>query len=206
MDNNYAPYKGYFNLKNISYIVRFLTLADLIVISGFGLVAPIFAVFITESISGGTVEVVGTSAMIYLIIKSIGQIPIGRFIDKKKGERDDFWFLFSGYFLYGLIILSYIKITNVVELYITQALMGLAASFVFPSWYAIFTRHIDKNKEGIEWGVYNTLIDVGGAVSAGLGGFIVAKTSFNFLFLLTGLVVIFGALMLLVVYKQLRRT
>jgi len=95
--------KDYFTLKKINPVIRFLTISDVLIIGGFGLVAPIFAIFITKSIEGGTVEVAGIAAAIYLLAKSLGQIPVAVIIDKIKGEKDDFWAVLIGSIIFSII-------------------------------------------------------------------------------------------------------
>lgn len=203
MEKQIIPVR-YFNLKSVSSVIRYLTLADLFVAGGFGLIGPIFAVYVVETIPNAGVDIVGIATMIYLITKSLGQIPIGNFIDKIKGERDDFWFLFFGYSFHGIIPLLYLFIKTPYQLYFVEFLLGIFAAFVFPSWYAIFTRHIDKGKEGIEWGTYNTLVDLGGAFAAGIGGLIAVSFGFKILFVSASLCVFLGALGLIPIYKEMR--
>lgn len=193
---------GYFSLKKINPVIRYLTISDILVIGGFGLILPIFAVFITESIKGGTVEVVGIAMAIYLITKSLGQIPVAGIIDKIKGERDDFWVMFIPSVLYSLVPLLYLTIDTPEGLYLVQFIYGLAAAAVFPAWMAIFTRHIDKEHEGVEWGVYQTLVDLGSAAAASLGGFIAFRFGFEYLFLVVSITVFIGSMFLLGIYQQ----
>lgn len=65
-------------------------------LSGWGLINPILAVFFTEQIIGGSVAVAGLASTVYFFTKSIFQIPIARAIDLKKGEWDDFWVMVLG--------------------------------------------------------------------------------------------------------------
>jgi len=48
---------------------------------------------------------------------------------------------------------------------------------------AIFTRHIDKGKEALEWGVESTAIGAGAGIAGGLGGIIAGALGFNVLFI-----------------------
>ncbi len=194
---------GYFSIKKINSVIRFLTISDILIVGGFGLVLPIFAVYITESIKGGTVEVIGIAMTIYLLTKSLGQIPIASIIDKIKGENDDFWAMFVGSIFYALIPLAYIFIKTPVELYVVQFFYGLAAAFVFPSWMAIFTRHIDKEHEGVEWGVYQAMVDLGSAVAASLGGLIAYRFGFDMLFIIVSISIFLGSMFLLGIRKRM---
>jgi len=179
-------------------------MADFMMVGGFGLIMPIFAVFIVQSIEGGSLEVVGLAMTIYLLVKSVGQIPVAFLIDKIKGERDDFWAVIIGYFMYALLPLLYIFIKTPAQLYVIQVFYGLASAICFPAWYAIFTRHIDKNQEGMEWGVYNTLTDLGGALAAGMGGFIASKFGFFPLFVIISIVMLVGVLLFALIYNDMR--
>ena len=194
----------YFSIKEISPVIRFLTISDVLIISGFGLISPIFAVFVVDNIQGSSLEVVGIATTIYLLTKSLGQIPAAYLIDKIRGEKDDFWAMIIGSIVFSFIPVAYLFVNTPSDLYIIQFFYGLAVAFTFPSWLAIFTRHIDRNKEGAEWGVYQTLIDLGAAGTAATGGFLAAKFGFAPLFLIVAAISLIGSLFLVFIYKNMR--
>jgi MFS family permease len=148
----------------------------------FGLVAPLFAVFVTRVVDGGDVEVVGIATTIYLLTKSLAQLPASSLLDRIRGERDDFMALIIGGSVNSLMILLYCLVSSPWELYLVQFFFGLASAFSYPAWMAIFTRHIDSKHEGAEWGTYFTLGDLAQAAAAALGGFIVYRYGFFPLF------------------------
>lgn len=197
--------KDYFSLSRINPVIKFLTISDVIVIGGVGLLSPIFAVFVTDGITGGSVEVVGIAEMLFLLTSSLLQVPVAFLIDKIGGEKDDFLFLFIGTLLTSFVFFMYIFIETPMQLYIVQLIYGAITAVTLPSWYAIFTRHIDKKHEGVEWGVYKTLTALASALTAGLSGFIAYRFGFNSLFLIVGIISVIGALFLLFVLKELKR-
>ena len=69
---------------SINKIVFFLIKADFFFFSALGLVAPVFAVFLTDRLKDGSLEVAGFATAIYWIAKSIFEIPIAKFLDKRK--------------------------------------------------------------------------------------------------------------------------
>jgi len=73
-----------------------------------------------------------------------------------------------------------------------------------PAWMAIFTRHIDKEHEGVEWGVYRTLVDLGAAGAASLGGFLAYRLGFMPLFILVSIISLIGSLFLVFIYKDMK--
>jgi MFS family permease len=170
--------KHYF-LQDINPVIRFLILSDTVLSASVGLLGPIFAIFVTDFIDGGDEAVAGLAAGIYMFTKSLLQIPIAHLIDRIRGEKDDFWLMFTFSVLMGFIPLFYLFIHTPLQLYLVQFLSGLFTAFTFPTYMAIFTRHIDKKKEGTEWGIYFTLTDLVGAAFAALGGYIAVLEGFH---------------------------
>lgn len=85
-----------FKIKKIKInkIIKYLILSDLIFWTGWGLISPVFSIFIVDMIEGGSIFVVGVAVAIYSILNSLLRIPIGMFLDHYKGEKDDFYFYF----------------------------------------------------------------------------------------------------------------
>ncbi len=167
-------------LSEISPTVRFLTASDAILTAALGLFGPIFAIFIANKIpTDNALEVIGIGTSIFLFTRSLGQIPLAYVIDKIKGEHDDFWVLLLGNTIYIVVPLLYLFINQPWHLFAIQFIYGLGAAMTYPTWNAIFTRHIDKGKEGLEWGIYQTANDITGAIAAPIGGFIAAFYGFD---------------------------
>jgi len=189
--------------RRFNPVVRIMILSDILtVMSRLGFVTPLFAVYITDRIPGGNLEVVGIASMIYLLSKSLSQIATSALIDSIRGEKDDFWAMTGGTACFSLVYLMYIFIDSVAGLYILQFFLGLAAAFLFPSWTASFSRHLDKRQEGREWGMYFTLTDLSSAAAAILSGVIAYRLGFTYLFVLAAAVSLVGTLLLLSVRKK----
>jgi len=187
----------------INKVIRTLIQADLVFLAAFGLISPIFAVFITDQIKGGNVEVVGFSAAVYWIIKSILQIPISEILDKKRGEKDDFYFLICGTILAALVPIGYIFSSLPWHVYLLQAIYGMGMAMAFPSWSAIFTRHIDRGKEAFEWGLESTALGFGTGLTGAIGGILVAYFGFDLLFVIVSILALVGALLPLMIRREM---
>jgi MFS family permease len=187
---------------NINMVIKILVLSDFLIFAAYQLFTPIFAIFISEKI-GGNLEVIGISMGIYLFSKALFELPVGIFIDQSKSEKDDLYASIFGTMLVGMVYLAYVFIDSVGQLYILQALLGLGGAIAYPGWYSIFTKHIDKGKEGFEWSLYDVLLGIGMAAAATLGGFIASIYSFNTLFILVAVVTFVGALLLFLIRNKI---
>lgn len=202
--NKRAPKLQHYFLQDINPVVRFLILSDTVLSGAVGLLGPIFALFIADFIQGGNEAVAGLAAGIYMFTRGVLQIPFAHIMDRIRGERDDFWFMIIFTMIIAVIPLAYLMISTPLQLYIVQAVLGLCTAFTYPSFMAIFTRHIDKKKEGTEWGVYFTLNDFVSALFAALGGYVAATQGFHILILAVVGINIMGASILWFIRPYIR--
>ena len=182
-------------------IIKILIASDFFLNLGWGLLSPIFAIFILESITAGNsakaVEVAGFSALFYWITKSIFEIPIGWYLDKKYGEKDDFWFMVIGTFITALVPVGYIFSSVPWHIYFFQVIHAAGMAMALPSWLAIFTRHIDKGKEAFEWSIEATSIGAGAGIAGGIGGLIAASFGFKAVFVFAAILNVLSAILLI---------
>jgi len=187
-----------------NFVIKFLIISDIILVGARGLIAPIFAIFALEAIPNASVETIGIATTIYLVAKSVFQVPAASLMDKIKGERDDFWLLIIGSLISSFLPLLYLVMVTPLQLYIIQFLMGISYALMFPSYMAIFTRHIDRDKEGLEWGTYFTLVDLGSAVAAAVGGVLAVTIGFNWVIVFMTALSLLGTLLLFPIKSHMR--
>jgi predicted MFS family arabinose efflux permease len=181
----------------INPIVKILVWSDLVFWLGWGLIGPVFAIFILQNIEGGSAAVAGFATAVYWILKSILRIPIGLFLDSFDGEKDDYWFMTGGLFVAALIPFGYIYASQPWHLYLLEAVHAAAMAMSLSGWSAIFSRHLDKGKEATEFGLDATAVGLGTGISGALGGLAVTYFSFRQVFAVTGFLGLLGALLLL---------
>ena len=184
----------------INKIIKVLMLSDFIIITAFGFIGPIFAIFITDKIKGGTIETVGFASAIYWVAAVLTRLPIARYIDKTKSEKDDFYFMIFGSLLIAVVPFLFIASTKIWHIYLIQMLYGLGYSLRLPGWYGMFTRHIDKGREGYEWSFDSLISGVGSGAAAAFGGIMAFRLGFEVLFILVGAISILGSAVLIFLY------
>jgi len=187
----------------INKVIRILITSDFLLQSGWGLIGPIFAIFLTKQIQGGSLAMVGFVAATYWITKSIVQPFIARFMDVKKGEKDDLIFLIRGLYIANLIPLGYIFSTQPWHIFALEFVRGLAMACVIPSWSAIFTRHIDKEWEAFSWSIESTAIGFAAGFAGAFGGIIATLLGFKALFVLVTLFGLISSSLLFLIRHQL---
>lgn len=193
-----------FSKLNINKVVRVLVITDFFYNSAFGSFAPIFAIFITGQIAGGSAKVAGFATAVYWVVKSAVQLPIARLLDRKKNERVDFFAMFFGYLLAGTTVFGYLFARTPSHLYLIQGVFGFAMAWAVPAWYKIFTRHVDKWEIAFEWSLESVFsVGVATAGSAALGGYLADRFGFEVVFLAAGTLAVISSFFLLFLKNKL---
>ena len=190
-------------MVGLNKTIKTLIFSDFLLHSGWGLIGPIFAIFITQQIQGGNLVAVGFIAATYWFVKSAVQPFIAHFLDVKKGEGDDFKFLIWGLFLANLVPFGYIFVTQLWHIFLLEIIRGLCMACVVPSWSGIFTRHIDKGWEAFSWSIESTGIGFAAAFAAAFGGLLASFLGFKIVFVLVGVFGLISSSLLLLIRNQL---
>jgi hypothetical protein len=187
----------------LNKVIRVLVASDFFLQAGWGLSAPIFAIFLTKQIQGGSIEMVGFVAATYWLTKSAIQPFIARFFDFKKGEKDDFTFLIGGMYVANLIPLGYVFTTQIWQIFVLEFIRGIAMACVIPSWSGIFTRHIDRGWEAFSWSIESTGIGLAAGISGALGGLMATMLGFKAVFVVVSFFGLLAATTLFLARKNL---
>lgn len=160
--------------------IKLLIISDIFVFTGFGLIDPILAIFVKENLAGGTIFAAGLASMIFLLTKSIVQIPFSRFVDS---HDDRIKWLIFGTSIISIVPLMYFFSTDIRHIYLAQFLHGIGTGLAFPTWLGIWSLNLDRGHESFEWSLYSALVGIGTAASAAVGGSLAGLFGFKYTFL-----------------------
>jgi MFS family permease len=170
----------------VNRVVGYFIFADLILFSGWGLISPIFSIFVIEKIAGSTLLHIGIGAAVYWIVKSLIQLPLGRFLDAKENEKLSLYVLLSGLLMTSFAAFAFLFMTLTWHLYLVQFIHGLGMAFYVVSWYGIFSHHLDKNKAAFEWAMNSSSLGFASGIMALVGGYVANSFGFEYIFIAAG--------------------
>lgn len=200
--NDFTIKKWYSKSSMVNRVIRHLVISDFVFNFAFGLLAPIFAVFILRDIQGGTLKVIGLATAFYWIARTATTVPLSKFMDRTDGERDEFYFSIIGSFLIATVPLLYLFARLPWHLYLIQFIYGLANSMAVPAWRILFTDHIDRGKTGYEWSLEDIAIGVSVGISAYLGSVLAERFGFHLVLILLSVLGYVAATILIPIYKD----
>lgn len=186
----------------INRIIRHLIYSDITLFFSIGLLAPIFAIFVTQNIQGGSLEVVGLAASTYWVARTITTVPLSRIMDRTKGEKDEYYFMLFGSYVMTLIPFLYIYSSQPWHIYLLGFINGSAASMAVPGWRILFTNHLDRGSTGYEWSIEDVGVGIAIALSSYLGAFLAETFGFQALFVLITAVGVLGVTIFLIPLRK----
>lgn len=184
------------NIK-VGRLVKYFVLCDFLLLGGWGVIEPVFSVFIIQKVVGATLITVGSAAAIYWLLKSALQLPIANYLDRTSGEKDDFYALILGLLIAAFAAVAFALVNQVWELYLVQVLHAVGFALYIASWPAIFSRHLDKDRISFDWALDSTAVGVSAGISGFLGGVLASWLGFEPVFILAGILSLASALVLL---------
>ena len=169
--------------------IKLLMLSDIFVLTGFGLIQPILAIFINEGVTGGNIFTAGIASTLFLLTKSVVQLPVSRHVDQSKNKIR--W-LILGTGVIATVPVMYIFIDNIYQVYLAETLYGLGSGLAYPTWVGLWSLNLNSGSESFEWSVYSTTTGLGTAATAAIGAAIASFIGFTFTFVLTGFMCLLG--------------
>ncbi|HPJ31113.1 MAG TPA: MFS transporter [Methanothrix sp.] len=174
--------------------IKLLMLSDIFVLTGFGLIQPILAIFINEGVAGGNILTAGVASTLFLVTKSLVQLPFSRYIDNSKTKTK--W-LILGTALIAAVPVMYIFIDDIRQVYLAETLYGIGSGLAYPTWVGLWSLNLKPGRESFEWSVYSTSTGLGTAATAAAGAALASLAGFTATFILTGLLCLLGCSILL---------
>ncbi|MBI2654135.1 MFS transporter [Candidatus Woesearchaeota archaeon] len=144
-----------------------------------GMLGPIYALFVKQI--GGDVLAASGAWATFMIVSGLGIFLMGKIQDKIKREKP---VIIIGYFLQSLGFLGYFFVSNIVQLFIVQVILGVSLMIQIPVFNSFYTKYLEKGKYASQWAAWEGLYFTITGIAALIGGFVVKFFDFKFLFLM----------------------
>ncbi len=180
---------------SMNRVIKLLLFSDIFLVTGFGLIEPVFAIYVSDKLTGGSVFAVGLASTIYFVTKSLVELPFSRYVDTH--NRRKFWLLL-GTMCTAAVPLIYVFATRVEHIYLAQILYGIGSGLAFPTWLGLWSTSLDTHHESYEWSIYQAMTGFGAGAAAAVGSALVELVGFQFTFIIVGLISTLGCAILLI--------
>jgi MFS family permease len=174
--------------------MKLLLLSDIFVLTGFGLIQPILAIYINDG---------GVTGALFLFTKSMVQLPFGHYVDHQPGKTR--W-LILGTLLMAFVPVIYVTAQSIYHIYLAEIIYGLGSGLAYPTWLGLWSTNLNKGQESFQWSVYSTSTGLGTAATGAAGAAVASLAGFSTTFFLAGFLCFLGCIALLVMERRSARS
>jgi MFS family permease len=182
--------------------IRTIIQGDMFYLIAFGLLTPIFALFLIERIPNASLLTVGIAEAIFLMTLAILR-PFTQLSSQSdtKGYRTQYLLWFGSVF----IVLSpflYLLSRDMLDIFVIQMIYGIGVAFSEPAWSRLVSQTCEMKQTNYNEPYYAT----GTLIAAGLaaiGGFIADSQGIPALLLYVGATLFCAALVMIFIYSRI---
>ncbi len=159
--------------------LKVLLITDSFVTLAFGLLGPIYAIFV-ENIGGDILDASGAWAA-FLFATGIMTFFISRWEDHVKHQEK---IMALSYLILAIGVLGYLFVETSIHLFIVQIVLGVGQAFNNPTYNGLYSRLLDKGRYVSEWGLWDSMSCIVTSIAALIGGAVATFYGFKALFLI----------------------
>ena len=130
----------------INPIVKAFIISDSFLWSGWNFITPIFAIFVTQGVTGGTMELAASAYSVHLIARVLVELVSGKLLQTST-DLKKYLTTILGISVLTISYLGFAQATNIVQVFLFYALAGVGLGIASPAKNSLFSSHLDKNKE-----------------------------------------------------------
>lgn len=161
----------------INKSLKVLFTLNSIFVFGGSLFGPLFAIYVQGF--DNKVVTVSLSWATFMIASTFFMYFVSKYGDKVKEKE---YLLAGGFIVRSIAWLGYLFVSNMTGLIVIQLLLGLGEALGTPAWNAIFARHLDGQREIMDYSNWNIINNLLVALATILGGVLVTYFGFSVLF------------------------
>lgn len=156
-----------------------MLLTNAMILIASAMLGPIYALFVEKV--GGDLMDASIAGGIFALVAGLTTLISGKYSDKVKENE---LIIVLGYLIMGTGFLLYFWANSVIFLFVVQAIIGLGEAIYSPAFDAVYSKHLDGQRFGVQWGAWESMNYFMTAIGAVVGGGLVTLFGFQTLFII----------------------
>ncbi len=162
-------------------VIKAFIIGEMMLWSAWNSIYPIIALFAIQ-LPGGDIKTAASAYSLYLVVRVVFELVSGRLL-VGSGDMRKFAFTILGVSVLSFAYYGFAYANASYELFLFYAVAGCGMGIATPAKNSLFSSHLDKEHETLEWSMMDAAVFLCMALSGALGGFVAEQYGFKFLFL-----------------------
>jgi hypothetical protein len=168
-------------------MIKAFIVSDALLYSSLNIVNILFAVYVTTTVHGGTVESATGAIASGFVVRIIVELSIGR-RSSKLSDSGKLWLVVLGMACISASYAGFAISHSLAELTRLWMLNGAGWGMALPTKLGIVAKYINHDQASQEWGLTDALNMASIVVTMAIGAYIVAHFSFGLMFALAAVI------------------
>lgn len=170
--------------KNLDFnpVAKAFIISEAFFWSGWSVLMPLISVFALAEVSQATVQTITFAYSMYLILRVIGSIGCGLYLRKLIQQRK-LAIIMMGILAMNIAYIGFINVATIGSIYIFYGIAGFFTGLITPLRSSLFSSHLDKNKEVIEWGALDVVILTTLSLASAISGLLISQMGYKGVFI-----------------------
>jgi len=188
----------------VNSVVKAFMVGEMMLWSAWNSVYPIIALFAIQ-LPGGDIKTAASAYSVYLVVRVLFELLSGRLL-MMSGELRKFAVTVIGVSIISIAYFGLARTNQLYELYLFYAIAGCGIGLASPAKNSLFSTHLDKDRESLEWSMLDAAVFMSMALSAALGGFVAEQYGFKILFYFAMVINLVGIVPYLLYIRREKQT
>jgi sugar phosphate permease len=180
-------------IKNLSYL-KYVYISTFLFWLATNIIAPFLSIFAFTQIENVGVAELGIASMIFFLSFGGSILIVSLVVDKIKGLQDDFFVIFIGFILRGVIFILFIFVESFTDFLLIHFLLGATRGLTDVSQDKIITKLSNDEILSTSFGVRISITNFAAAIGSGIGGVLINGLGFKPVFFGVGIVTILSGI------------
>ncbi len=168
--------------------LRILLVTNGMILMAGAMLGPIYALFVEKV--GGDLMDASIAGGIYAFTAGAVTLASGKYSDRVKENE---LIVVLGYLIIGLGFILYIFVDSIIFLFVVQIIIGLGEAIYSPAFDAVYSKHLDGDRSGTQWGMWESMNYFTAAAGSFAGGAVVTIFGFEALFIIMAVMAFWSA-------------
>ncbi len=199
----HGPVSLFGGVKNLNFnpVAKAFIVSEAFFWSAWSILMPLISVFALTEVSNATVQSITFAYSVYLLLRVLGSVGCGVFLPRLTVQHKLLLIICVILFM-NISYLGFVTVATIGSIYIFYGIAGFFTGLITPLRSTLFSTHLDKQKEVIEWGMLDIIILTTLSIASAISGMLISAMGYKSVFIFSAVLNSLSVVPYMYLYKN----